>query len=355
MDSKKTFSFLIEDKKSHFSITIPGYPTDQVFKMRCDGHLPTQTPDLTLSERNAIVDHYQEQGLLVAYTEKEIEDMRLGDRGWVIASPWQALTTHPTSERIFEDAAYRALSEGLWKPLYQAVSALPTRSYAEYTVPVLPKIVTSSFVEQWYQSNQNEAAYLDRLKQKAEQTRIVKLDEANRIILKIKGTPFVSQPIERILLYPSYPQRFTKRLSLSEQDFLRLKLLRRDAFRLKGAGNHERTCFTHLHPTGTGNRYQIHWVKWLSLSGDMSAKNAILVTRDTGLKYRMLVQKPFSEYWAQNWERLTQTGKEIYVDIPVPMMDYRPTPIRPTHTKRQDRRYLNRMTKVIADSYQHED
>ena len=354
MDSKNLFSFFIEDKKTHFSVTIPGHPTNQFFKIRCCSHLPKKAPNLTLSERTAIINHYQEQGLLAAYTEQEIKNMCRDNHGWIIASPWKTLTDYPISERIFEDSAYHTFKKGLLQPLCQAISQLPARSYTEYTVPVLPRIVTASFVDQWYQSNQSEAAYLGRLQQKSEQTRIVAQHQEGKIILKIKDTPFVNQPIERILLYPNYPQHFSKKLSLADQDFLRLKLLRRDAFRLKGASDHERTCFTHLHPTGTGNRYQIHWIKWLSLNGDMSAQNAILVSRDTGLKYNILVQKPFTEYWEKNWKKLAQTGKEICVDIPIPMVDYRPTPIRPTHTKRQDRRHLNRMTKLMADNYQHE-
>jgi len=180
----------------------------------------------------------------------------------------------------------------------------------------------------------------------------VRRDGENETVLKITGHPFVNQPIERVLLFPTNAFQVPKRLTASDQDMLRLKLLRRDTYRLKGLTDAERAHLAHT--KSVNDTYQIHWIKWLSLGGDMTAKNAFLVTRDTQLKYRILVQEPFHAYWDQNAGAFTQSGKRVVAEIPVPLTAYRPTPIRPVHTKRQDRYHLNRLTKLAADNYQYE-
>ena len=346
MDSQNLFSFFTEDKKTHFAVSIPGSVSHQFCKIFWNGG--HNSSPLTELDRAEILHHYQEQGFLDGYTESEIKDMRLGQNGWRIAYPQNISRPQLSDARIFEEAAYQTLTDRLWQPL-RAVF----HSYTEYTMPILPKVVTTSFVEAWHQANQKEAVYLNRLYQKAEETRIIPKDEENSITLKIMGHPFVSQPIERILLFPVDTLSEPKTLSPADQDSLRSRLLRRDTYRLKGLSNTERAHFPHTKSINAN--YQVHWIKWLSLGGDMTTKNAIFVTQDIQTKYQILVQKPFESYWEKNRKNLTQTGKKIYAEIPVPMTAYRSTPIRPVHTKRQDRYYLNRLTKLTADNYQHED
>ena len=356
MDTENPFSFFAEDNKTHFEIVIPGHPTNRTWKVRWDKSMERDFKVITKPERIEVVRYYQEHGFLTGYDEKTLEDMRAGNRGWVIAHPWNIRSDNPAYVRIFEETAHRELKERLWRPMFYTLSEITKKgSYTDYQVPVLPKIVTMAFVDKWYRSNQDEAAYLDRIQKKSEQTRISLQHEDGNIVLKIKDHPFVNQPVERVLLYPHYPKNFAKRMTDEDQDFLRLKLLRRDAYRLKGLSDNERTRLAHFQPVDINNDYRIHWIKWLSFHGDMSLQNAILVTRDIDIKYRSLVQKPFDAYWEKNWNRLAQSGQRIYVDIPVPMTGYRPTPIRPVRTKRQNRYHLNRMAQEALADYQHED
>ena len=356
MDIEKPFTFFTEDKRSHLELIIPGHPTQKSWKVRWDKNLEHDFRAIKKEERAQVVRYYQEHGFLNGYDKKTLEDMRIGGRGWIISYPWNVRTDNPAYVRIFEHSAYWELVERLWRPMFFTLSEnKDLYPFTEYTVPVLPRIVTTSFVDKWYQTNQAEASYLERVQKKSEQTHIIPQQEGNKIILKIKDHPFVSQPVERILLYPSFPKNFPQRISHEAQEFLRKKLLRRDAYRLKGLSDNERIRLTHLQSTATQNDYRIHWTRWLSFHGDMSASNAILVSRDTEIKYQTLVQRPFDIYWEKNWSRLAQTGQKIYADIPIPMLAYRPTPIPPVRTKRQNRYRLNRLAQQAANEYQYED
>ena len=356
MDIENPFTFFTEDKKTHFEITIPGLPTKHTWKIRWDKSLERDFKAIKQAERAEVVRYYQKHGFLAGYDDKTINDMRIGGRGWIISYPWNIKTDNPAYVRIFEHAAYWELVERLWRPMYFTLTEnMDLRPFTDYTMPVLPRIVTMSFVDKWYQTNQAEASYLARIQKKSKQTRIVSQGEGDKIILKIKYHPFVNQPIERVLLYPTFPKHFPQRISFEDQEFLRQKLLRRDAYRLKGLSDNERTRLAHMQPIESHSNYLIHWTRWLSFNGNMSAANAILVSRDTEIKYQTLVQKPFDAYWEKNWSRLSQTGKKIYVDIPIPMAEYRPTPIRPIRTKRQNRYHLNRLAQQALTDYQYED
>ncbi|MBR6412353.1 MAG: hypothetical protein IKS41_04250 [Alphaproteobacteria bacterium] len=355
MDIENPFTFFTEDRKTHLEIIVPGRPTKQTWKIHWDKSLEKGRNIITKEGRAEFFRYYEKHGFLAGYDSETIHKMKGQGQGWTVSAPW-IVNINRMYWRLFEMSAYWALADRLWRPMFFTLTENMERyPYTEFVLPALPRVVTMDFVDKWYQANQNEASYFGRIQKKSEQTRIIPQEEDDKIILKIKDHPFVHQPVQRIFLYPTYPKNFPKRLSIEDQEFLRLKLLRRDAYRLKNLTDNERTRLFHLQPISSHDTFLVHWTRWLIFNGDMSAQNAILVSRDTEIKYKTLIQKPFDDYWERNWERLSKTGKKIFVDIPIPLTEYRPAPIRPVRTKRQKRHYLNRMTQLAAAEYQRED
>ena len=356
MDIEKPFTFFVESRGSHQEIIVPGRPSNQSWTVRWDKSMEFKRRMISKEEGAAFVADYQKRGFLTGYDGKTIKNMKDRGRGWTVTYPWNTNGDNKMYWRIYSMDAYWALADRLWRPMFFKLTENMDRySYTEYRIPVMPRIVTMDFVDKWYQVNQSEAQFFNKIYQKAEKTRIIPQKIGEHIVLKIDNHPFVHQPIQRVLIYPTFPKTFPVILDAEKQEQLRQKLLRRDAYRLTGLSDSERSRLAHSQSLKTQGIYNLHWVRWLLLNGGMTSDNAILVSLDTEMKYQALVEKPFSVYWEKNWTRWAGTGKQIFVDVPIPMTEYRPVPIKPVRTKHQDRHVLKRQTWQAVADYQRED
>ena len=234
------------------------------------------------------------------------------------------------------------IRHALWLQIEEIIAEKKEKfSDIRIELPVFPKIVTDAFYREWYENNQREMRFLTKTLEKSDKTFIEKIEKEDCFLLKLKNHPFSNQPVQRVQLIPT-EQKNTIRLNNEEYKLLKTSVLKRDARLLNSLTNRERHWFSRGHKTDEAENLHIHWIHWDLLNGPQTRKNALLVTSDIQMKYRLTVELPFLKYW-ENYETiLSRKGKPVFIDIPVPMNCYRQKPIQKEHLKPQERRFINR-------------
>ena len=248
------------------------------------------------------------------------------------------------------DVAYN-MKHMLWFPLlFLMKEKIKTYDYIQLDLPVLPPVVTEEMCQAWYDNNQKASRFFERISQTSKDTRVERIDTDQDITLKLSHHPFVGQAIRRL---PVFPKPKTRAIRLSEDQLhsLHLWVLNRDSNLLKGLSNSERKQLRKGTNPNLTDSYPIHWIRWLSLSGDMTGQNAIVVSADIEKTYQFSVRYPLEQYLRRNGSALAKIGKPVFAEVPIPTNEYRSKPISRVLTPRQNRRQLDNMTRRAVQEY----
>ena len=250
---------------------------------------------------------------------------------------------------IRNDVSYN-MRHMLWYPLAEILrKEIQTHDYILLDIPVFPKVVTEKFCQDWYDSNQNKEAFVQKLNRPSNHTQICITSSCGKTILKIKNNPFEKQPTKLIQLFPEPRAKLTPQLSTTQLTDIRTRVLQRDVKYLKELTDFEKKQLSKAANPALADLYRLHWIQWLTLAGAAHRSNAIVVRPEIEQSYQFTVQSPFMSYWEKHKADFAERGRPVFVELPVPLNAYhhKPTP-RPL-TNRQERRYLNRLTRQMAE------
>ncbi|MBQ7412860.1 MAG: hypothetical protein IJV07_01110 [Alphaproteobacteria bacterium] len=250
---------------------------------------------------------------------------------------------------IRNDVAYN-MRHMLWYPLAEILKKeIQTHDYILVDIPVFPKVATEKFFQDWYDSNQKNAAFVQRLNRSSNHTQVCLTSSCGKTILKIKGHPFEKQPTRLVTLLPVPRTKTQPQLSETQLDNIRTRVLQRDVKYLKELTNFEQNQLSRASAPELADTYRLHWVQWLTLAGAAHRSNAIVVRPEIERSYQFTVQAPFMSFWERNKVDFAERGRPVLVELPVPLNAYRYKPAPQPMTNRQERRYLNRLTQQMAE------
>ena len=359
MDYEQRFTLHMEDHGSFLHISIPGKApgVHETQTIRWTAMGPFLKSNELTAERAQFKRELKRQGLLKNLPEKIIPGYAHSYAYEVrFAVPYEICTDLNNLAYIRNDVSHVA-NHMLWFPLMKELEGRKDQyDHILIEVPVFPKVVTESFYDKWYENNQRATSFVKRLRNSSAQTRIHRTETDREIILKVKNHPFEEQPTQRVLLDMKRILRQPTPLSDEAAGDMKRRVLSRDAYLLRGLDDNPRKCFARGQDIPLSDAYELHWKRWLSLSGKQERNNVIVVPKGLSVTYRMTVQAPVECYLDKNYVRLAQAGKDVYLDIPLPMAHYRDRPIaRRCCSKRQNRYALNRQVREAYTEYLHED
>jgi len=353
MDDTERFLIAQEDNGTFLHIYIPGKRPDNwpVRQIKWTGRGPIPSFDDLRREAAVLQRQLKKKGLLENLPERTIP-------GYSHSYPYsfqpatiREINPDPKDQvYVRNDVAYN-MRHMLWFPILKLLKEhIKDYDYIQLEIPIFPPVLTEDLCQAWYENNKSSSRFFDRLLKTSQNTRIETVTSESEITLKITNHPFVDKPIQRIQLLPDETIDSAP-LSDDQLRTLHLKVLSRDSNMLKGLTNTERKQLRQGTNDDLVADYPIHWVRWLSLSGTMTEKNAILVFTDTEKSYQHSVRYPFEQYWRRNRSFFEGQNLPVYVEIPVPTNSYRPKPVARTLMPHQNRRYLNEMTRRAAEEY----
>ena len=353
MDDRERFLIAQEDNGNFLRVYIPGkrpdnWPTRQI---KWTGRETLPSFDDMRREAALLLCRMKKKGMPKGLPEKIIPGY----------SHSYAYAFHPSTIReinpdpkdqiyIRNDVAYN-MKHMLWFPLRGLLQEkIKTFDYIQVDLPVCPLILTEEKCQAWYESNQRSSKFFERLAQTSQDTRIESITTDSEVTLKITNHPFVGNPVQRIRLLP-HETKETKALSDEQLRLLHLKVLSLDSNMLGGLTDSERKKMRKGANADLIDSYPIHWIRWLSLSGQMTEQNAMIVSEDINKSYQFSVRYPFEQYWRRNRISLENSQLPVFVEVPVPTSGYRPKPVAHILTRHPKRHHLNRMTRHAVQEY----
>ena len=353
MDDNERFLIMQEDCGSYLHVYIPG---------KLPGNWPIRQIKWTGTEKLPSFDDLRREATKIFPTLKKKGLIKnLPERIIPGYSHSYAYDFHPMAIReitpdpkdqvyIRNDVAYN-MKHMLWFPLWALMKEkIAHYNYIQLDIPTLPPVVTEEMCQSWFDNNQRASKFFERLSQTSKDTHIERIDSDERITLKITNHPFSGQPIQCFPVFPK-PKKQTIRLAEDKLSALHLWVLNRDSNLLKGLSNSERKQLRKGMNPDLTDSYPIHWVRWLSLAGDMTGQNAIVVSLDIEKSYQFSVRYPLERYLRRNGSALQKENKPVFAEIPIPSNEYRAKPVAHTLTPRQNRRHLERLTRQAIQEY----
>ena len=353
MDDTERFLIAQEDNGTFLHIYIPGKRPDNwpVRQIKWTGRDPIPSFDDLRREAIILQRQLKKKRLLGNLPERIIP-------GYSHSYPYsfqpatiREINPDPKDQvYVRNDVAYN-MRHMLWFPILKLLKEhIKNYDYIQLEIPVFPPVLTEELCQAWYEDNKKSSRFFDRLLKSSQNTRIETVTSESEITLKITNHPFVDKPIQRIQLLPDETIDSAP-LSNDQLKTLHLKVLSRDSNILKGLKNSERKQLRHGASDDLIASYPIHWIRWLSLAGEMTKKNAILVSTNTEKTYQYAIRYPFEQYWRRNHSFFEDQNLPVYVEIPVPTNDYRIKPIAHTLMSHQKRHHLNEMARRTAQEY----
>lgn len=358
MDEETQFSFHQENHGSFLHIYVPGKLPDYIPMQTIRWQGKPQLPDPAEVEcaKHHLKNTLNNKGLLQDLPQRQIPGYSSNypyDCQFSILPDIVADTRHMTYIR--NDVHYHA-KHALWFPLLRLLTENRDKfSYILIDLPVIPQITPENFFTNWLASNQKAIRFFQKVHDSSAQTRIHRSETQDAVILSIQNHRFASQPTTRIRINFATNTHPASPLTQDELDELKQRVFSRDAYLLRGLNDQTRKSLAHGMDIPLTRDYQLHWKRWLSLGGQQVKNNALIIPQDMALHYRTAVLLPTEHYLSQHKAELARLHKPVYIDVPVPVADYRNRPITRPHTKHIRRHALNNMVRRSVWDYEYGD
>ena len=309
-----------------------------------------------------MLQHYLSRGILSKYFPDDV--VKRAEAGHIpdgysfhwIVPPYMGGKMDTRNIFLAQNHAAFGLKRMIWFPLEESLEkTMKTGKFKYMNIRFyeFPKVFHFDDLEKFCASNADyQKRFMKKLNTIEKSAKIEIQDEGKCLVLKATEHPFMSSPVLRIQLRNPIPN--------GRDDFLadvrlKKKVRKRDASLLACLGKDERMEMSCTGESPARFHFEFHHIVPLEFGGKNCLENICMVTHDVHIRFNETVEKPLRQFLDRNpaMKKETYNGKEVFIEIPIPMTSYQSAnvdltqvkKVKKTHTK-YERRNLRRKEKT---------